>query len=345
MSHRTGLALALAAVGCANYMKVEVEGRVVDEAGNPVARAEVTTTPWLPVDFGRRERAFVRTDEEGRFSATLARSTGPEQALFASVPGGRGGFVVLPGERASGLTIVLRPLTPVRARVDDSKIPLSPITYSPHVMAVANGALIATSRELGSREVTFLLPPGSYEMHARGMARPHQASFEVKAGEDLDLGTLTLEPWPYQELQGRPAPELHIADARGVPKEFKLSDWRGRRVILFFWNHRMESNRHFLRTLIEYHAKGKTRPDPCEILVVHNSDDVLTVRDLDRALRFKELQLPLPVVIDDNEKSFNAYGLERGPVFRSGPTLVLLDREGNVSRWGLQVYEVMRQEW
>ena len=120
MKNRIFIALTLAAVGCANYMKVEVEGRVVDEAGRPVPNAEVTTAPWYDANESPQLRTFIRTDEEGRFNATLPRSMGGQQAIFAVLADeSKGGFTSIPGNKATDVRIVLQPLYAVRAEIDD----------------------------------------------------------------------------------------------------------------------------------------------------------------------------------------------------------------------------------
>lgn len=339
------VALALLAAGCANYMKVEVEGRVVDEAGHPVAGVQVTTAPWPEGTVSPSPRSYVLTDLDGRFSATLPRATGPEQALFANVPNdNRGGFVVLPGDRASGLQIILQPLTTVRAEIDSASIPPAFRIMGPSVNAVSReprptivGGLFG--RGPGSGAVSFRLPPGTYELHANGGGKPLVRAFEVSAaGAEIDLGKLSLEPYKYQTLTGRPAPDLYFADARGVSKSFRLADLRGKWVLLFFWNHRMEYNRQMLESLSEFYAAAGKMRDRFEILVIHHSDDVLTVRDLDMALWHQDVRMPMPVIIDDQEKTFYAYGLERGPMFRSSPWEFLVDPEGRIVSHGFMAF-------
>jgi len=338
------LALSLLAAGCASYMKVEVEGRVIDESGQPVAGALVTTAPWTEGAASLARMNAVFSDKDGRFSATLPRHTGAEQALFANVPTGeRGGYVILPGDRASGLQIVLQALTTVRAEIDSAAIPPDCRIDIPLVYAVSREP---RSTIVGVRDpwssvsgaVTFRLPPGTYELQANGGGKTLTRAFEVSAaGPAVDLGTLSLEPYKYQTLMGRPAPDLHIAEARGLPEGFRLSDLRGKWVVLCFWNHRMEYNPHMLDSLSEFYmAAGKMR-DRLEVIVIHNSDDVLTLRDLDMALWFREVRLPMPVIIDDQERSFLAYGLERGPMFRSSPQEFLIDPEGRVVTHGFKV--------
>jgi peroxiredoxin len=177
-------------------------------------------------------------------------------------------------------------------------------------------------------------------LHAYGGGKPLIHAFEVRHGEEeVDLGTLAVEPYQYQTLIGRPAPDLHIADARGVPKDFKLSSLRGKWVALFFWNHRMEANGHILPAYAELYETRKDARDRFEIIVVHNSDDVLTVGDYDRAVWRKEIpKFSMPLVIDDREKSFETYGLERGPQFRTAPSEFLVDPEGNVAAYGFDVF-------
>jgi len=342
MKNHIALALSLLAVGCANYMRVEVEGRVVDENQRPVAGAAVTTVPWFDVDDAPKMRTLVKTDADGRFSATLPRTMGSEQALFADVGERLGGFVVLPGDKASGLEIVVRPFRTVRAQISNEKLPRKFRKYGPWINAVSvdpRMALVANRvDQWRTGDVAWRLPPGRYELHASGAGKPLIHAFEVSAStDDLDLGTLALEPTNYQRLLDQPAPDLHFADARGVPKGFRLADWRGKWVVLVFWNHRMEENRHVVRSLIDFHEAGEKMRDRFEVLIVHNSDDVLTVRHLDGALFFKRMALTVPVVIDDREKSFEAYGLERGPWYRSAPSEFLIDPEGRIVSTGFEV--------
>jgi len=340
MKNLVALALSLLAVGCANYMRVEVEGRVVDEAGRPVPNAEVTTAPWYDVKDAPKLRTFIRTDKEGRFSATLPRSMAGRQAVFAVLADEtKGGFTAFPGNKAADLRIVVQPLFPVRAEIDVSQIP-APFRMGPQVYASSappRDALIATCAwNTNPRAVSFRLPAGSYSLTAIGAGKPVSRTFEV-TDREVDLGAIELEPYKYQTLFDREAPALHIADARGVSKDFKLSDLRGKWVVLFFWNHRMELNRHMLESLAGFYSNGEKMRDRFEVLVIHHSDDVLSVRDLDMALWRKDVRLPMPVIIDDGEKTFEAYGLERGPMFRSAPTEFLVDPEGKIVSHGFAV--------
>ena len=338
MKNLIAAALSLAALGCANYMKVEVAGRVVDEAGHPVAGAQVTTAPWADGGSPPKAMIFVLTDQDGRFSATLPRSTGGGQALFANVTNNRGGYIVLPGERSSDLEIVVRPLVRVRAELDpvDSKTDfLSPYVHTdsspPTIVGVRN------DRER-SRSVEFRLPPGRYELMVLGCGHPQGRSFDVSTDGEVDLGAIELKPFKVQTMVGKPAPDLHVSDTRGLPKDFRLENLRGKWVALLFWNHRMEFNRNVIPAYADLYESRKEMKDQFEVVVVHSSDDVLTVADLEGRLRMKDLAVPFPIVIDEGDKSFEAYGLERGPLFRSAPKPFLIDPEGRVVAYGFPVF-------
>ena len=338
-------AIALACIGCANYMKVEVEGRVVDEAGRPVPGAKVTTAPWT-IPNASQQVVFAVTDDEGRFSATLPRSMGGNQALFARLDDDRrGGFVAFQGDRGSELRIVVQPLLEVRAEIDQSLIPASIRAWGPSVNATSTStlpALVATNEwwQPSSSSVTWRLPAGRYTLTAYGAGQPATQSFEV-SDRDVDLGAIEIEPYKWQELLERPAPELRVADARGVPKNFKLSSLRGKWVALVFWNHRMEANPHILPAYADLYESRTDMRDRFEILVVHQSDDVLTINDLETALWRKDVRLPMPVIIDDTEKTFEAYGLERGPMFRSAPQEFLIDPQGRVVAHGFGCFRLL----
>ena len=103
----------------------------------------------------------------------------------------------------------------------------------------------------------FVVPPGTYEFSASG-SEPLAKTVEdrrvpVTAGQkDLDLGTLVLRPilgliridrakaqgtWGnYKEHFGKQPPPWHLTDAKGIARDARLSDFRGKWVVLYFWS-------------------------------------------------------------------------------------------------------------
>ena len=115
-------------------------------------------------------------------------------------------------------------------------------------------------------EFSFLLPPGKFDFQVyssspnaqdaktprtstQGCAHRHAAvserhAVDVSTGQStLDLGTLNVElpvgvssvKGDYSRYYGKEPPALSITDARGVAKDLKLSDLRGKWVLLDFW--------------------------------------------------------------------------------------------------------------
>jgi len=56
-------------------------------------------------------------------------------------------------------------------------------------------------------------------------------------GAELDLGTIDLPATKLAKLYGEPAPELTISAARGIDRQMRLADLRGKFVVLEFWGH------------------------------------------------------------------------------------------------------------
>lgn len=102
-------------------------------------------------------------------------------------------------------------------------------------------------------KASFLLPPGLHDFAVRGSgpdvrlpAPLGQAGLRVKVSADqtvLDLGVIDVAlprdkddiARDYSQYYGAAPPEMAIADARGVAKDLKLAEFRGKWVLLEFW--------------------------------------------------------------------------------------------------------------
>ena len=56
-------------------------------------------------------------------------------------------------------------------------------------------------------------------------------------GKAVDLGAIDLKLTPIARLSGKEPPAWHITDARGVPKDVRPSDFKGKWVVLEFWGY------------------------------------------------------------------------------------------------------------
>ncbi len=348
------LALALALLAaCGPPTTALVRGRVIDEEQRPVPGAKVTLSAY-PSLAETSNQDYLTTDAKGEFDGVLSCRTRGGSPVLALVAEGRQGGVAHLNRRREPVTIVVRTLALVKGRVSYEKLP-KPIREwnaekgegfrgrhvqiwrrlpakpdggsAPPPEYVAGGPLVNEAFE-------YLLPGGDYDVKVMGFHQLVIRDFRVnESADDVDLGVLEALPIHGHEIYGAPAPELRLADARDLPKDFTWASLRGKWVLLFLWDHRARAN-NWLPGLIRFQADHADKRDQFQIIAVHNCDDVLTVADLDRNLAwgmgpYEWKPLPFPVAIDDDSKTFNAYGIERGPRRQAGH-LFLINPEGQV---------------
>ncbi len=209
---------------------------------------------------------------------------------------------------------------------------------------------------------SFLLPPGKFDLDVYSelpdahMPKPIQRKnrdapvdmpkylagirIDVPPGRSaLDVGLLDVVPSDsdtldyFSRFYGKRPPELAITDARGVPKSVKLADFHGKWVLLDFWGLSCVPCINVgLPKLSKFYEEHKTDRDRFEILAICNNwnDDVRTMEEFDRLAasivdtKWGGKQLPFPILIDGEGKTFEAYGV--GGV----PTTLLMDPDGNL---------------
>lgn len=81
-----------------------------------------------------------------------------------------------------------------------------------------------------------MLPPGTYQLWAYGTDVDNlRKEIVVKAGmPELDL-TLDLPATIIARHKGKAPPAWHVTDARGVKKDVKLTDFKGKWILMEFW--------------------------------------------------------------------------------------------------------------
>jgi hypothetical protein len=86
-------------------------------------------------------------------------------------------------------------------------------------------------------EFSFRLPPGKYQFWGYGTdVRDKREEITLSADkQDLDFGTVDLPATPIARHVGKEPPAWHVTDARGAPKDVKLSDFKGKWVLVEFW--------------------------------------------------------------------------------------------------------------
>ena len=347
--------LLLTLLAACSSLTARVQGKVVDDKDQPVAGARVSLGMYPSSD--QDPEAWLESDANGEFDGLITfrhKSGSPVRALD---PGGKWGGIAHINRHRDPVTIVVQPLTKVQGRVSYDKIPPSvrkwtesnafewegsrpklgsrlhvlrkPPAHPKHPEYVISGKAVDGKFE-------FMLPAGTYEIRFMGVHDRLEREFTVTPGADVDLGLFEAVPTPEQAMFGAPPPELKLADARGIPKDFQWSSVRGKWVILFLWDYRNRAN-NWLSGLVQTWKDWEKHRDKVEIIAVHNCDTVLTVADLERYLQWevedRDFKFPFPVAIDDDEKTFVAFQLTEGPK-RLGSRLLVINPDGNVEFTG-----------
>jgi thiol-disulfide isomerase/thioredoxin len=147
---------------------------------------------------------------------------------------------------------------------------------------------------------------------------------------DVDLRTLDLPPTALSKLVGKPPPRWHVTDARGVPKEVQLSDFKGKWVLVEFWGHWCGPwVARSLPKMIDLYEEYHKDRNKFQILAFHDgtAKDLADVdRKVERVRRryWGGQDLPFPILLDATGQTIKEFGIQ------AFPTLVLIDPEGRL---------------
>jgi thiol-disulfide isomerase/thioredoxin len=193
-----------------------------------------------------------------------------------------------------------------------------------------------SSSNTGSR-FELLLPPGDYKLSIKGVdcvstmhyAHISQGQRELNLRIDLDLPSAVV-----QNFANKPAPEFDLRAWRNTAP-LKLSDLRGRVVLLDFWGYWcgpcVAGMPRLMSIYDELHPRG------LEVIALHDNS-VTSFAELDPKLArtrqemWRGRDLPFPVAIDGGPQTA-ADGAYRGATAAAYnvhvfPTTLLIDREG-----------------
>jgi peroxiredoxin len=219
----------------------------------------------------------------------------------------------------------------------------------------------------GSYQVRFefQVPPGTYEIRASS-DDPSSSTVESRTitvtadQKELDLGALVLRPqvggvqalidrskskgtWGnYKQILGKQPPAWHLTDARGVTKDAKLADFKGKWAVLYFWGPDCAPCLgKDLPELMEFYEVHKTRRDQFEILAFCTdfSESIPDIAALDRHIAAVKKavwggkDLPFPVLLDNTFQTYERFGLEGSGV----PVYLLIDPDGKLVEGDLKM--------
>jgi len=365
----------------------EIRGRVVDEAGKPVADAAVGCF-WRAngSGWGRDGKPFkdarlfwgqlgemepgglprpTPAGSDGRF---LIKDTRPFFAVMAMDPSRRhGGIALLPkADDAESLEIRLVPLVTVRGSFEGPGPGQQPSWTHVYIHLPEDPSRPLHSTRLvscGSFEAKFevRLPPGKYTLQAysqfadndllEGELVPDK-SFELGAeSTDVDLGRLKFVPhrayretleakskaegsWnDYTQHYGEVPPPWHASDARGVSKDARIADFRGKWVLIDFWGLSCRPClTKGLPKLMKFYEEHAAQRDQFEILsiCIDYDGELKSIADVDRALGpivkhvWGGKTLPFPILLDPTFKTWERFGLP------GLGTVILIDPDGKL---------------
>jgi len=206
----------------------KITGQVIDADGKPVVGADVATS-WS-ADAGKMHPFNgVQTDKDGKFSL-------PVEGAFGNA------VMVLDKERKTGrleifkgksltLNFQLEPVVKVHGSVFCKELNKVPpwTTVSVYIRQPGIHARLVqwSPNEKG---FVFFLPPGTYQLAAEGSGVESLNKELTLSAEmpDVDLKVLNLEAEVITRLIGKAPPPWNVTAARGVSKDAKLSDFKGK---------------------------------------------------------------------------------------------------------------------
>jgi thiol-disulfide isomerase/thioredoxin len=307
----------------------------------------------------------IVSGSDGRFSIADPR---PYLAVMAMDQSRRhGGIALVPKlPAAESLEIRLVPLVTVRGSFDGPAPGQRPSWTHVYVHVAEDPTRPLQSTRIvscGSFEARFevRLPPGKYTLqaysqfadseHFEGQLIPDQAIVLEPEHREVDLGRLTLAPhrpnrdsletrakaegswYDYTQHYGEPAPQWHASDARGVNKDARVADFRGKWLLIDFWG--LDCRPCLSRglpTLVKFYEDHAAQRDQFEILAIciDYHGELKSIADVDRALKPIVTQvwggksLPFPILLDPTFKTWERFGLP------GLGTVILIDPDGKL---------------
>ena len=205
----------------------------------------------------------------------------------------------------------------------------------------------------------FFVPPGEYEMNAYGSGegtstKDANPKIVIEPGQsELDMGTIDLPATKLSILTGKPAPEIGPIKAWKNGPPVKLSELKGKIVIIYFDGTSPNTSRDLPR-LVELHEEFENQG--LVIIALYNSSSMEDLQNKWAEVyeRFGgESDVPFRVAVDGGEPSFyeGTDKIRLGATYAtyditSDPTGILINSDGKVAG-KLNLYEAKKklEDW
>jgi hypothetical protein len=215
--------------------EVKITGRVMDAVGKPVAGVEVATF-WMTQKENLTPHKGATTNSEGRFTLSMTFYGRGEAALLALDKDRKTGGLIIVEDAAKPLEIKLVPLVHLHGKFDCKELSQRLKWTNVYIMTGQARFAMCASEEAA---FSFRLPPGTYKFRGYGTDIQNLTKdITLKAGEpELDLGMIDMQATIIARHKGKAPPDWHVTDARGIKKDVKISDFKGKWVLLEFWGY------------------------------------------------------------------------------------------------------------
>jgi hypothetical protein len=226
----------LAAMAARAQEEVQVTGRVVDATGKPVGSADVASF-WMADNGKMQPYQGVATKADGTFTLTFLSYGQPQGLLALDKDRKRGGLAIVEAKPADKpLEIKMAPLVHVHGKFSCKELGKPPEWTNVYIMRERTRFLQCASKEAS---FSFSLPSGTYQFWGYGSdIQDHKRDITLEADKpELDLKTIDMAATILARHKGKAPPVWHVTDARGVKKEVKLADFKGKWVFVEFWGY------------------------------------------------------------------------------------------------------------
>ncbi len=317
---------------------VTFKGQVLGTDGQPVFDAELAFdwTKRMPSDWWEPAGQGFFTDKQGKFTFSTRTTRYPLTVTVFDRQRRHGAtFVVNKEDSTKDLKITLEPLVAVTVNVDlpeekGQRVDLRLVIISKKFQRI--GMI-----EHAAPHQTLLLPAGDYTLGISDIGYRLNvlgAPFSAPRGAvavDAPVMKPTLTPLGLT-LQNEP-PAWTVTDARGISKDVKISDYKGKWVLIDLWGYWchwcvVEA----LPGLMKIYDEYPDQRDKFQIFAFHHdtAGKVKNISDMEamNADNVKNLwkgrDLPFPVLLDSTGKTMKDWDIH------AWPTLIIINPQGKV---------------
>ena len=214
----------------------KVSGQAVDSAGKPIADAEISTS-WTIQNGKLTAYQSAKTDAEGKYTLEV-QFYGRTMALLAYDKDRKTGGLLLvdPKEADKPATIKLGPLVSLHGDFFCKDLSKKPNWTNVMLMPSPSNARCLQCMSTNA-DFSVHLPPGKYQFQAYGtdIANLKKEVELTPDKSDVAMGTIDTPATVIAKHVGKAPPEWNVTDARGVAKTVKISDFKGKWVMIEFW--------------------------------------------------------------------------------------------------------------